>query len=158
MKQPQEIEVWYILPAIRREIAKELINLGLKQKEIADILELTEPAVSQYFKSKRAKDVRFDSKIKRKIKEAANRIYQKPGILFKEIQDICNLIRKDKLICEVHKKYDKLEKGCCICFKPTSIKSKKVIIKEKNYKECKLCGNFHKIELKNCPNCGYLGS
>ena len=87
MKQLQEIEVWYILPAIRREIAKELMNLGLKQKEVANILDITEPAVSQYFKSKRAKDVKFDNSIKNKIKEATKRIYQNPASLFKEIQE-----------------------------------------------------------------------
>ncbi|MDP2947194.1 MAG: transcriptional regulator [Nanoarchaeota archaeon] len=157
MKQLQEIEVWYILPAIRRDLAKELMNLGLKQKEVANILDITEPAVSQYFKAKRAKDVKFDNNIKKKIKETAKKIYQNPSSLFKEIQDICNLIRKNKLICDVHKRYDKLEKNCSICFKSINTKYKKIQIKEKNHTECRLCGNFHKIDLKNCPNCGYLG-
>ena len=35
MKLPQEIDVWYIIPAIRREFAKGLLKKGLKQREIA---------------------------------------------------------------------------------------------------------------------------
>ena len=29
MKPPCEIVVWYVIPAIRSELAKELLNLGL---------------------------------------------------------------------------------------------------------------------------------
>lgn len=155
MKQPQEIEVWYVLPAIRRELTKDLLGFGLNQKKVAGILEVTEPAISQYLKSKRAKDVKFSDKIRKRIKEASQKIYHNKNILVKEMQDICELIKKDRLLCDIHKKHDKLEKNCCVCFK--AIKKSKTKIKfEENYKECKLCGNFHKVELKNCPRCGYI--
>ena len=157
MKQPQEIEVWYILPAIRRELAKDLLNLGLNQKNVAGILDVTEPAISQYIKSKRAKNVKFSIKIRKRIKEAANRIYNNKTLLVKEMQDICYLVKKDKLLCNIHMEHDKIEKNCSVCFKTIKkIKDKKVKVKEKNYKECKLCGHFHKTELKNCPKCGYI--
>ena len=47
---PQEIEVWYIIPAVRRELAKSMVKIGLKQKQIAVTLGITEAAVSQYLK------------------------------------------------------------------------------------------------------------
>ena len=157
MKQPQEIEVWYILPAIRRELAKALLSLGLNQKKVAEMLDVTEPAISQYLKSKRAKDVKFSDKIKKRIKEASKIVYNNKNNLVKEMQDICELIKKEKLICDVHRKYDKLEKNCCVCFKPIKkTKNSKIKVQEKNYKECRLCGSFHKVALKNCPKCGYI--
>jgi ribose 5-phosphate isomerase len=46
---PIEIEYWYVLPVLRRELAKSLKEIGqLKQKEIAKILGMSESAVRQY--------------------------------------------------------------------------------------------------------------
>ena len=36
MKPPCEIVVWYVIPAIRSELAKELLNLGMKQKDVSE--------------------------------------------------------------------------------------------------------------------------
>ena len=65
---PQEIEVRYIIPAIRRELASLLIKEHYKtQKEAAKILGLTEAAISQYQHSKRAKEVVFSDSVKNEI-------------------------------------------------------------------------------------------
>ena len=53
-KHPQEIEVWYILPAIRKELVVVLKESGLTQRKIAGMLKVTEAAISQY--SKHIKD------------------------------------------------------------------------------------------------------
>ena len=45
--------VKYILPAVRAMVAKELIERGYKIKEVAEMLGLTQAAVSQYLTSKR---------------------------------------------------------------------------------------------------------
>ena len=37
MKPPCEIVVWYVIPAIRSELAKELLNLGMKQKDVSEL-------------------------------------------------------------------------------------------------------------------------
>jgi predicted transcriptional regulator len=56
---PQEVEVWYILPALRRELAKVMkFDRGQAQKSIARILGVTEPAVTQYMLSKKDKPKR----------------------------------------------------------------------------------------------------
>ena len=36
------------LPVLRSAIAKELASMGLNQKQVADILGISQPAVSQY--------------------------------------------------------------------------------------------------------------
>ena len=73
-QMPQEIEVWYVIPAIRRELAKAMINTGLTQKEIAKIMGITEAAVSQYIHSKRAKEIAFSKKVLEEIKISAEKI------------------------------------------------------------------------------------
>ena len=54
MELPQEIELWYVIPAIRKQLVIELKRKGLKQKAIAPILGITEAAISQYNRDKRA--------------------------------------------------------------------------------------------------------
>ncbi len=103
--QPQEIEVWFVLPAIRRELAKSLVGYGLAQKEVAEKLGVTEAAISQYLNSKRAKEVEFDQELNKRIKESAKRIVDKKYNLIKEVQGICDLFKKRKFMCEIHKKH-----------------------------------------------------
>ena len=57
---PQEIEVWYVLPLIRRKIALKMVEKGLQQKEVAKIMGITPAAVCQYKTEKRAKEDFFD--------------------------------------------------------------------------------------------------
>ncbi|MET1125232.1 MAG: transcriptional regulator [Archaeoglobaceae archaeon] len=45
--------VKYVLPALRAQVAIELMKRGYRVKDIADLLGLTQAAVSQYIKSKR---------------------------------------------------------------------------------------------------------
>lgn len=155
MKQPQEIEVWYILPSLRKELAKELVKLGMKQKEVASLLDVTEAAISQYFKAKRAKGITFNKKIKAKIKTAAKNIYHNKESFTKEIQDLCALIKKENILCEIHKKHDKVPKKCDICFKTQTTKTKPV--KEiQTHMDCPICNIHYKTKKSNCPNCGHM--
>ena len=117
MMYPQEIEVWYILPLIRKEIAKELLNHNLTQKEIALKLEITEAAVSQYINEKRANESKLDNDMKGAIQEAAKRVVNNSSIM-KEIQDLSKLFWKTKGICKIHMQHDKsITKTCDLCFK-----------------------------------------
>ena len=46
---PQEIEVWYVIPAIRKQLAKALVGEHkLPQKQVADIMGVSSAAISQY--------------------------------------------------------------------------------------------------------------
>ena len=114
MALPQELEVWYILPAIRKEFAARMIDRGMKQKDIAEKLGLTEAAISQYVKNKRASEIKFDVKIKNEINRAVGRVIKGSSIL-EEIQKICHMVKQEKVLCEVHKKYGKPPKNCKVC-------------------------------------------
>ena len=55
-KVPCEVITWYILPAIRRELATKLVKEhGITQKKTAELLGLTDAAISQYVSKKRGK-------------------------------------------------------------------------------------------------------
>lgn len=118
-QMPQEIEVWYILPAIRKALAKSLVNdYKLTQQKTAGLLGITKSAVSQYQKEKRAKSTVFNTKIKKTIKTSAKRIIEEPANLLAEVQELCNIIRKEGVLCDIHRCHDKnLSKNCCICLK-----------------------------------------
>jgi predicted transcriptional regulator len=114
MKLPQEIEVWYVIPAIRREFAKGLIKKGLKQREVARMLGVTDAAVSQYFSSKRGSEVRFNQRIKREVKSSIEKIIKGSNVM-KEIQTICRLCKEDQISCYIHKHHG-APKNCRVCF------------------------------------------
>lgn len=104
---PQEIEVWYIIPAIRRELAKILKKKGLKQKETAKILGTTEAAVSQYLHKKRACGIKFPDKMKKEIEKSADKIIKDNKIIVREIMALINKIKKQGIACQACKKYNK---------------------------------------------------
>ena len=108
---PQEIEVWYILPALRRESSKIMLEKGLNQREISKHLFLTEAAVSQYMNGKRGKEIEFTDEIRNDIKESVERIL-KHGNLIAEFQVLCKKIRSSGLLCETHKKHGIVTKEC----------------------------------------------
>lgn len=117
---PQEIEVMYILPAIRKYLAMELKKLNLDQKTIAKKLSVTEAAVSQYINSKRANEVQFSSKIKQAIKNSAKIINDSKiddyNNLIKETEKLLKLAREEKITCNLHKKLSNIHKNCNACF------------------------------------------
>ena len=116
---PSEIKVWYIIPAIRKELAKILVNKkGISQRKTAELLGLTEAAVSQYLKDKRANEVKLTIAIKKKILAVADRIIEKEEKSSEELINLVNTEIVTKLICEFHKTHDeRIKKNCDICFK-----------------------------------------
>ncbi len=111
---PQEIEVWYLIPAIRKELAISLYNLGLKQKNIAELLGLTPSAISQYLKEKRGKQ-NLKDEFKLMIEESAKELSEgKP--LIPIMKQLSNEAWKMGVLCDLHKKYDdKLPEKCKLC-------------------------------------------
>ena len=115
MLQPQEIEVFYVLPALRREIAICMKSAGNSQKNIAKHLGITDAAVSQYFSSKRAASLEFNNTVKSAILESSKRITEELSAM-REIQQLLNLIRKERIVCQVHETLGTAPKNCNICF------------------------------------------
>ena len=74
MKPPCEIVVWYVIPAIRSELAKELLNLGMRQKDVSELMDITQPAVSQYITDKRGSGIKLDDNVRQMIKDFAEEL------------------------------------------------------------------------------------
>lgn len=117
LEHPQEIEVWYLIPAIKREIANSLISVyGLSQKKVAELLGLTESAISQYVNSKRANEVEFNDTFKAMINQAAKEVMEGKHTMVREIQRICSEYRKSRDICQLHKKFGVVyQENCKAC-------------------------------------------
>lgn len=134
---PQEIEVWYVLPAIRKAFALELIKSGLAQKNVAHILGVTEAAISQYKKEKRAQNLVFNAVIDAEIKNSVLMLRDKPETIFKEMMRINKLVKTSGLFCELHRSKcatpDDCEAACYVMSDETentaSEKRKSVIVK-----------------------------
>lgn len=118
MKPPCEIVVWYIIPGIRSILAKELFNLGMKQKEISGMLDITQPAVSQYLSDKRGNEVGFNDEIVEMTKELAHDLKNEKISQIDMIPRICEICRKSKaedILCYLHKEKDGVPKDCAAC-------------------------------------------
>lgn len=113
---PQELEIWYLIPALRRELTKLFISeFKLSQKQVSKILGITESAVSQYLSSKRGNELKFSKKELNEIKKTAQKILKskKTG---EEFYKLCTKLRGTESLCELHKKHDKsVPKGCELC-------------------------------------------
>jgi uncharacterized protein len=111
---PQEIEVWYVIPGIRKELAKCLIkNHGITYEKVGKSLGITKAAVSQYIKNKRASKIRLHDKALKEVCKSCNLIVKKNQSANKEIMRILKFIRDKNLPCEVcDKKTRDILEGC----------------------------------------------
>jgi len=123
-QMPQEIEVWYIIPALRRELAKSLkLGYNLTQKEVSKKMGITEAAVSQYLHSKRGKEVVFSKAIQIEVNISAKKIISDSKLLIPEMIRLSKLTQVKKVMCDMHKKHDiDLPKECDICFDDQLVK------------------------------------
>jgi len=118
VKPPCEMVVWYVIPTIRSELAKELLKLGMKQKEISKLLDITQPAVSQYISDKRGHGIKFNEQIMAMIKEFAHDLKEetvtKQDIIPRTCK-ICKMIKAEDVLCQIHKEKDKIPADCTAC-------------------------------------------
>lgn len=117
MKTVCEVVVHDILPTLRAAIAKDLItNYSLNQGEVAKLLDVSQPAVSQYLRQLRGKSGFLENNgVQEEIKSLSSRLQQ-------------NHLSQDELatrMCEIarsiiNNKLIKVEKfhgveGCVVC-------------------------------------------
>lgn len=133
---PQEVEVWYVLPAIRRELARIMKTKTIQradedgdtkehkitQKEIARMLGVTEPAITQYLLRKKGQRSRGDQvdlpdEILREIDKSADIMIQDYErtrmsddenifqVMTKEINRIIKVMRDAGVMCDIHKEF-----------------------------------------------------
>jgi len=108
---PQEIEVYYIIPTIRHYLAAFMKEQGLKQKEIAKILNIKESTVSQYLSNKRGSKFKFSKEIEDSIKESASKIRNNFSLIT-ETQRTLKLIRESHELCKIHKQLSPVPRTC----------------------------------------------
>jgi hypothetical protein len=114
---PQELEVWYLIPALRRELAKAFISeFKLTQKQVADKMRVTESAISQYINEKRASGLKFNDKEQKIITKVAKKIIQKNLETNEELYKLSKKFKGTDSLCEFHRKHDpSIEKNCDLC-------------------------------------------
>ena len=111
MLHPQEIEVFYILPALRKYLAKYLKERGLKQKDIAELLQIESATVSQYVSEKRANKINFDEQVLLEIKQATAQLTDKVSMM-REMQRLLQIVRKTNTLCKIHRLLSNLPDSC----------------------------------------------
>jgi len=105
---PQEIEVWYIIPAIRKELARVLTGKhGLSFEKAGDILGVSKAAVSQYLSNKRANKIKLNVEMKKEVVKSADVVVERPKLALSEMQRLLKVMKDLKCSCEVCKKFNK---------------------------------------------------
>ena len=112
MSVPCEVAVKCVLPVVRAMLAKELMaKYRLKQTEVADILRVSQPAISLYYRKIRGKaiDLENDEDIGNLVYNLAatlaeNKLSRRD--LIPKYCEICKTIRAKGLLCELHKAFD----------------------------------------------------
>tara|TARA_Y100000310_G_scaffold75921_1_gene72322 strand:- start:581 stop:970 length:390 start_codon:yes stop_codon:yes gene_type:complete len=114
---PQEVEVWYLIPAIRRELTKCFIgSYDFSQKKVSEVLGITESAVSQYLKEKRGGALKFSKNEMEKITKSADRIVNDSQNARKYLFELSQELRGTESLCKLHCKHDSsIERNCRIC-------------------------------------------
>lgn len=109
---PCEVAVKSLVPAIRSAVARELTQTyGLKQKDVANLLGVTQTAVSKYTKHVRGTVLKIEGveEVQPKLKEIVvllvNGDVSKYEIMAKFCV-ICEIIRQKGLMCELCKLSD----------------------------------------------------
>lgn len=127
MLHPQEVEVYIVLPAIRRELSLFMKKMGMDQKDIAKKLGVTDAAISQYLKDKRGQaEIAFPKEILPEFESAAKAIKQ-GSPMRGEIQRLLNMVMQSQFTCQVHRKVcGSLPKECVVCFEKSRSVAKKV--------------------------------
>jgi hypothetical protein len=122
MKPACEIIVQYILPAIRAGVAKRLIEkYGLSQRQAAERLGTTQPAVSQYKKGLRGYKtgiLKDNPRLLELIDSLASRSASgeiSQDQLTLEFCNICRYLKSEGDICKLHKELYPLLESCKIC-------------------------------------------
>ncbi len=108
---PQEIETFYVIPAVRRYLAIALKERGMKQRDIAGIMNINTAAVSQYFSDKRGHKVTFSPDLQREITKSATHVRDRMSYI-RETLHILDLLRATRTLCDIHRQFSDVPKEC----------------------------------------------
>ena len=119
MRIPCELIVWYVLPSIRRELARELVDKHhLTQAEVARRFGVTDAAVSQYLKSKRgtSKEIENSGKyedFRKEVADSAVRMINGSDIVTETCR-ICQMVKKSGMMVKVYETHSGVGAPQCL--------------------------------------------
>lgn len=134
MLMPCEVAVKSVVPSIRAYVATELTqSFNMKQTDVAELLGITQTAVSKYTTHVRGAALKIDqtkeiqSMMKKIANQLANGKITRQDLVFK-FCEVCITVRKAGIMCNLCKRSDPTinVKTCLICKSGnmTCIKSK----------------------------------
>jgi predicted transcriptional regulator len=92
MKTTCEIMVQKVLPAIRAELSRVMIfEHGCTQQDVADILELSRAAVSQYVSEKRGAEIDFSEETQNEIRKFASVLLNEGLASQEKVKGMCSI-------------------------------------------------------------------
>ena len=118
---PEELAVKSALPALRASIAKTLMSkYGLTQMKVADLLGVTQTAISYYLSNKRGSAAQESiqvEEIKKTVLEISSMLAQKEidrRAVATKLTEVLVYIKRNHLLCNVHKQYEpQLDSDAC---------------------------------------------
>lgn len=123
MLLPDELTSKVVLPSLRSLMARELIDThGFTQKEVADILGITQASVSHYLRGKRGNQ--FTIEPFEELEERARRLaagLSRGDVSHHEVMagltDMSNHVKENLLLCDFHKEMEPGEdlQDCELC-------------------------------------------
>jgi hypothetical protein len=129
---PCEIAVKSVIPAVKALIAKQLVEKhGLKQEKVAEILGISQSAVSKYTRKVRGYAIKIDGieeiepLIEKMVGLLENETYQRREFL-KTFCQTCTAIRKTGIMCQFCQKTEQkiTIQECSFCLNPQPSKRK----------------------------------
>lgn len=129
MSVPCEVAVKCVLPVVRAMVAKELMGkYRLKQTQVAEILRVSQPAISLYCRKIRGRaiDLENDEDVGKQVRSVAEALAER-GLarrdLIPKYCEICKTVRAKGLLCELHKAFDPTIniETCKLCYTKESL-------------------------------------
>lgn len=115
MKTTCEVMVQKVLPAIRAELSRVLIfEHGCTQQDVAEILELSRAAVSQYVSEKRGAEIDFSVETQGEIRNFAAVLLNNELSSQEKVQGMCNVCKFVQKSGWLYKNAPGVE-SCSIC-------------------------------------------
>ena len=121
MKIPCEVVVWYLLPTIRKELAKKLVSdYGYSQSKVARTFGLTDAAISQYLKNKRGENIVVTADPNYYMVEdqqdlSSKRIAEDGVDFAAEVCSICLAFKKSGILAKIYEIEFGAKLPACIC-------------------------------------------
>lgn len=107
MKIPCEVMVWQVLPLVRRELARELVQgHGMSQAEVAKRFDVTDAAISQYLTKKRGGDYTaapMYPEFLDAVRDSADRMARGETSYDTEVCRLCSVVKRSGLLAVIYK-------------------------------------------------------